>query len=405
MLLVALSIAPGLAICIYIFYRDIHNREPASNLIMSFIWGMLSTIPAIILEMSADRFKYESILGIVLSTFFFIALVEEFCKFIPLRFYSFKRKSFDEPLDGIVYSIMVSMGFATVENIAYVILNQDSGYSVGFMRMFTSVPAHACFAIIMGYYIGKAKFDFLNRRSLLLKGVLGATLAHGTYDSFLFLNGSTVVKHYLSENDAALIFFSGAVFFLYICLRLCRKLIHLHIAASRQHFNNKSVLSIKHASVDDVMLIRQLALAIWPQTYASILTPAQIDYMLAQMYSIEALSQQIENNNQFIITYRDGEPVGFASYSEFAPSSYKLHKLYVLASQQGRGTGRFIIDQVINDIKPKQARMLQLNVNRNNKARIFYEKLGFKIIRNEDINIGEGFFMNDYVMEKQLTTN
>ncbi len=99
-----------------------------------------------------------------------------------LRYYSFTRRSFDEPLDGIVYSVLVSMGFATVENIFYI---YNETISVAFLRMFTSVPAHATFAIIMGYFAGKAKFNRGQRTKLFIKGIAGATLAHGTISAEL----------------------------------------------------------------------------------------------------------------------------------------------------------------------------------------------------------------------------
>lgn len=124
--------------------------------------------------------------------------------------------------------------------------------------------------------------------------------------------------------------------------------------------------------------------------------------MMEMMYSEGALRKLLQNNNQFIIAYNSGIPVGFACFSEIEPAVYKLHKIYVLFSQQGKGTGKFMIEQVINDIKPKGAVALRLNVNRDNPAKQFYEKMGFTVIASEDIDIGNGFFMNDYVMEKRL---
>lgn len=84
------------------------------------------------------------------------------------------------------------------------------------------------------------------------------------------------------------------------------------------------------------------------------------------------------------------------------PGIFKLHKIYVLANQQGKGTGKFIINYIINDIKTKGAVVLQLQVNRYNKARDFYEKLGFLVTEEADFDIGNGYFMNDYVMEKRI---
>src|SRR4051812_17053622 len=144
MLLIALAIAPGLAICLYIFSRDKHDPEPPFILIMSFILGMLATIPAVFLEFLTKSADTGSVSGILFSSFLFVALAEELCKFLPLRYYAFTSSSFDEPLDGIVYSVMISMGFATLENIAYILLDKSGeGLHIALIRMVTSVPAHA----------------------------------------------------------------------------------------------------------------------------------------------------------------------------------------------------------------------------------------------------------------------
>ena len=98
------------------------------------------------------------------------------------------------------------------------------------------------------------------------------------------------------------------------------------------------------------------------------------------------------------------EPIGFASWSPAAgPGVYKLHKLYVLPGRQGKGLGKAILEFISEDIAPLGARVLKLNVNRHNKARRFYEKLGFTVIGEEDIDIGNNYFMNDYVMEKRVS--
>ena len=113
-----------------------------------------------------------------------MALVEEFSKYIIVRFYAQKNKEFNEPFDGIVYALMVSMGLAALENILYTF---QYGFRVGFTRAFTAVPAHATFGVIMGYFMGKAKFSN-NSIKLNLLGLLFATLFHGSYDFFLFIN-------------------------------------------------------------------------------------------------------------------------------------------------------------------------------------------------------------------------
>jgi len=124
--------------------------------------------------------------------------------------------------------------------------------------------------------------------------------------------------------------------------------------------------------------------------------------MLEYMYSASSLKKQMENGSQFIFVYEDNEPVGYAAYFHKGDNIYKLDKIYVLPSQQGKGTGRFVIDYIVSDIKEIGATALQLQVHRKNKARNFYEKLGFVIIEERDFDIGQGYFMNDYVMEKQL---
>lgn len=396
-MLLALAIAPGLAICIYILYRDVYNREPALNMILSFVFGAISIAPAFGIETLLGPYLDRSVFSIVGGAFFGVALVEEGCKFLVLRYYCFTRRSFDEPLDGIVYSVLVSMGFATLENIFYI---YDQSVSVALLRMFTSVPAHATFAVIMGYFAGKAKFNRGRRAQLFIKGIAGAVLAHGTYDAFLLLSENAWVKHYVSE----LLLFSGAVASLYITVHLSRKLFRLHHLTSQQLFEDMPTITLRKASDNDVMLIRELSLKVWPQTYASILSAEQISYMLNLMYSEAALHQQLKDQHHFFIVYNAGIPIGFASYSELEHPIFKLHKIYVLPLQQGRGTGRIVLEELFKLVKKEGATALRLNVNRNNRALSFYKKLGFVVIREEDIDIGGGFMMNDYVMEKELAT-
>ncbi len=162
------------------------------------------------------------------------------------------------------------------------------------------------------------------------------------------------------------------------------------------------MFTIRKATTEDIPLIRDLCFQVWPQTYASILSQDKIDYMLELMYSRDSLQKQMSNGSEFIFVYDDEEPVGFAAYLPKGHNIYKLDKIYVLPSQQGKGTGRFVIDYIINEIKQRGATALQLQVNRDNKAKSFYEKLGFIEIDFHDFDIGNGFFMNDYVMEKKF---
>lgn len=161
--------------------------------------------------------------------------------------------------------------------------------------------------------------------------------------------------------------------------------------------------SIRHATIADIPLIRQLCMQVWPQTYAPILPAAQIDYMLEWMYSPASLAKQLQEGVTYLLCHDDTEPVGFAAYTVNGNDKFKLEKLYVLPNQQGKGTGRFIIDQVVALIVPQGAKTLQLQVNKQNVARHFYEKLGFTIASAAVFDIGHGYVMDDYVMELQLS--
>ncbi|MEO9053176.1 MAG: GNAT family N-acetyltransferase [Ginsengibacter sp.] len=165
------------------------------------------------------------------------------------------------------------------------------------------------------------------------------------------------------------------------------------------------MIQIKEAGIESLDIIKMLAYKIWPSAYTELLEAGQLDYMLNKFYSIHSLQNQSSVlKHQFIIVFEDEAPVGFASFSAHKedPTVYHLNKIYVLPAKQGKNIGRQILDYVTDRIKSGGACTLQLNVNRKNKASFFYEKYGFKIIREEDIDIGEGYFMNDYVMELKL---
>ena len=161
------------------------------------------------------------------------------------------------------------------------------------------------------------------------------------------------------------------------------------------------MIEIKPAKFSDLPAIQKLAFDIWPSAYLEILGRKQLDYMLDKFYSLSSLEHQFTVlNHRFIIAFENNHPVGFASFSAHENASvFHLNKIYVLPGQQGKNVGKQILDYVITEIKKAGATSLQLNVNRHNKALNFYQKAGFHIIREEDINIGEGYFMNDYVME------
>jgi RsiW-degrading membrane proteinase PrsW (M82 family) len=211
----ALALAPGAAIMLYIYLKDKHEREPLGLLLISFLYGGLSTILTLFISWPISMLillKEDDVVHQFFNAFFKVALVEEFSKFVFVRFILFYNKNFNEPFDGIVYAIMVSMGFATLENVVYV---YQYGMATGVMRMFTAVPAHATFAILMGFFLGKAKFTHRLVFLYSVLALLAAAVFHGLYDYFLFISFVPGI-------------WAGAVVSLVVGFILSRKAIRLH---------------------------------------------------------------------------------------------------------------------------------------------------------------------------------
>ncbi|HMX03827.1 MAG TPA: PrsW family glutamic-type intramembrane protease [Chitinophagales bacterium] len=192
--LLALAVGPAVAIMFFFYSKDKNDREPFGVLLVSFLTGCFSVLPAIILEKALPHVvpgaQGESLISIAIFTFIIVAGSEEFSKYLFLRYYAYRKPSFNEPFDGIVYAIMVGMGFATIENLLYVFGADTLGASWGTagIRAVTAIPAHATFAAIMGYFIGLAKFNRSHERRLMFYGFIGAVILHGFYDFFLFQN-------------------------------------------------------------------------------------------------------------------------------------------------------------------------------------------------------------------------
>ncbi len=229
--LLAIAIAPGIAICIFIYLKDKYNKEPLGLLVLSFIMGMLAIIPAVIVQIlftkPVEQLMGEGIFYTAIFSYLIIALGEEGSKFLVLRYIPYRRKAFDDPFDGIVYSVMVGMGFATLENIGYV---SNHGLATGITRMFLSVPAHATFAVLMGYFVGLAKFDPVNRQKYFFQALFWPVLFHGTFDFFLFI-GNT------------LLYFGGALLSFIIAIRLSLKLIRRKQEISRAHHTGEDSIT------------------------------------------------------------------------------------------------------------------------------------------------------------------
>lgn len=221
--LFGIALAPGVAIMLYIYLKDKHEREPLALLMLSFLYGMLSTLVTLSISLPIEFlvvFQKDHLVDEFYDAFFKVALVEEFSKFIFVRFILYRNKNFNEPFDGIVYAVMVSMGFATLENIIYVF---QFGFETGVYRMFTAVPAHATFGVMMGYFLGKGKFTHRRELYFSLVALLAATLFHGAYDYFWFIGQ---VKGIWAG------IWIGAIISLVIGLVLSKKAIRLHQQAS-----------------------------------------------------------------------------------------------------------------------------------------------------------------------------
>lgn len=190
--LIGLAIAPGIAIMVYVYFRDKYEKEPLSLLLKAFIAGVAVVAPTAVCEQflfSTFALGNGILAHAAVNNYLFIGFTEEFWKFLALYLVAFRRPDFNEPFDGIMYAVMVSMGFATAENLLYV---YNGGLEVAVARIFTAVPAHGTFAVLMGYFVGLAKFRKRHSPYLTL-GLLIAVLFHGTYDLFLSIHNMELI--------------------------------------------------------------------------------------------------------------------------------------------------------------------------------------------------------------------
>ena len=165
-----------------------------------------------------------------------------------------------------------------------------------------------------------------------------------------------------------------------------------------------NALSIKLASIEDIPAIVKIAYDTWFVTYQDVISQAQIEYMFGEMYTPESIYKQMDfYKHAFLILYQAEMPIGFASYGKLEEpiNTYKLHKLYLLPSEQNKGFGRMLLNEVEKQVADLGADYLHLNVNRKNPALSFYEKLGYEIIETVDIPFAE-FWLNDFILSKKI---
>ena len=215
--LLILTIFPIFYLCKYISDKDI-NKEPKKLLRRIFIMSIFSVVPIIFLEIELMKYfpaddASLDFTNLFINIFISIALVEEGFKYIIAMINCYFNKEFDEFYDGIVYGVYASLGFALVENILYVFNNFDAAYSTAILRAIISIPGHACFGIVIGYFIAKAKFSNKNKSINLILGLLVPAILHTIYDSLLF---------YSSDLCVILFFLFYIIMFIY-CFILVKK--------------------------------------------------------------------------------------------------------------------------------------------------------------------------------------
>lgn len=219
-LIVALALAPAAFIAAYIVYRDRKAPEPPGMLLKAFGFGLLSPFLSVPLSLLFQSLGLDDAGGSVRTlgyAFITVATSEELAKFAVLWWLS-KSPWFDDPFDGIVYGVMVALGFATLENFLYVFSENGGSADIALRRMFTAVPAHAAFGAMLGYFLGLARYLHARNPWVSLLGILLAVFFHGAYDFFLMA----------ASQNWWILNLTGAIASLVIVIRLARHAIALH---------------------------------------------------------------------------------------------------------------------------------------------------------------------------------
>ena len=186
------ALLPIVILIYYIYHKDKKSPEPTGQLVKAFLFGVLSvplsfcmSIP--LRQIGAYPAEATTISESISTAFFGAAIPEEIAKLFMLWLFLRKNRYFDEKMDGIVYAVCVSLGFAALENIMYLFSNVETFLSVGIARAIFAVPGHFCFGILMGYYYSFAKFypkaPVKNKVLILVAPII----VHGLYDSILFI--------------------------------------------------------------------------------------------------------------------------------------------------------------------------------------------------------------------------
>lgn len=189
--ILSLALIPVAVLVIFLLVMDRHDREPIRLLSKVFLFGMLSSIPILIIEMLLVRFNvFAGLLGIIFQSFIVAGLTEEFIKRLVVMKTAFNHPAFNEKMDGIIYCAFAALGFAAVENVMYLISYFQDVPSVALYRAIFSVPGHMLFAVTMGYYLALSKYAQSPGMSqnYYKKSLLYPVLLHGTFNTILSLN-------------------------------------------------------------------------------------------------------------------------------------------------------------------------------------------------------------------------
>ncbi|KYD09289.1 glutamic-type intramembrane protease PrsW [Heyndrickxia sporothermodurans] len=230
LVILSAGIAPGLALLSYFYLKDQYEFEPIQSVFKAFLFGAFLTFPIMFIQ---HVLMTEHVLqGNIFNAFINISLLEEFFKWFILYFVVYQLGDFNEPYDGIVYGASVSLGFATVENILYLFAD---GVWTAFGRALLPVSSHALFGVLMGYYLGKAKFsvDHLKKKKALIYSFSIPLILHGSYDYILL--SKTKWIYYMIP------------FMLFLWWLALKKVKHAHILSKNHHEvvteNNKSTIN------------------------------------------------------------------------------------------------------------------------------------------------------------------
>ncbi len=192
MYLLLLALAPAIILMMYVYFRDKYEKEPVALILKGILLGAIIIFPVGLIEKYISGFGtgFEKIPKAAYDGFIVAGATEEVFKFLMVFILIWRNRNFNEKFDGIVYAVSVSLGFAAVENIFYVFSNQSM--QVGLLRAFTAVPGHTIFGIVMGFYIGLARFSTNNKGKWLLRAFVVPWLIHGVYD-FLLMSGHPIL--------------------------------------------------------------------------------------------------------------------------------------------------------------------------------------------------------------------